>query len=244
MRHSRFLIALMVPFTLSAISACTSVKGTVTHACDTTRSSLATGLNHPANTVLDGGDSDGKWIVIRDPDPATTEPREATVITTHAWAPAQAGSQWIGPYPPGEASAENIAATPPGEIYSYLYCFCLCDQSRLQLATLQGALRADNQATVYLNDVEILPQTAIDTFNASKFPQPVAFVANPNLIRGGLNCLQVDVKNQIHGRSPTGINVTGTIIKTACCQGRTSRPTPPTGKPDPMGQPPANDNPR
>jgi hypothetical protein len=233
MRQISFLIGLAVLISTVASSACTSVKGTVTHACDTTRSSLATGLNHLTNTVLLGGASDGKWIVIRDPNGGT--PRQATVITSHQWAPAKAGSQWIGPYPPGQASAVNISV---GD-YSYLYCFCLCDKSRLEFATLQGELRADNEATVYLNNKKILSQTANDTFKANKGPVP--FAANPNLIRRGLNCLRVDVRNL---GGATGLNVTGTITKTSCCKGRTPRPKPSPGRPDPLGQPPANDDPR
>lgn len=237
MRQISFLIGLAVLISTAASSACTSVKGTVTHACDTTRSSLATGLDHPTNTVLAGGASDGKWIVIKAPGGVT--PRQATVITKlpSSWAPAPAGSQWIGPYPAGQTSAVNFS---PGD-YSYLYCFCLCDKSRLELATLQGELRADNEATVYLNNVEILKQTANNTFKASA---PIPFAAAPNLIRRGLNCLRVDVKNQLHTTSPTGLNVTGTITKTSCCKGRTPRPTPSPGGLDPLGPAVANADPR
>lgn len=239
MRQITFLIGLAVLISTAAISACTTVKGTVTHACDTTRSSLATGLNHATNTVLAGAAPDGKWIVIGASNGPT--PRQATVITNRpsSWAPAPAGSQWIGPYTPVQASAVKLPDAPVGD-YSYLYCFCLCDKSRLQFATLQGALRADNGATVYLNGVEILPKTANNTFDAIKFTNPVPF-ANSNLIRRGLNCLRVDVENQ---GGPTGLNVTGTITKTSCCKGRTPRPKPLPGTPDPLGEPPANENSR
>jgi hypothetical protein len=187
MRQITLLIGLAVLISTAAISACTTVKGTVTHACDTTRSSLATGLNHSTNTVLPGSAPDGKWIVIKAPKGVT--PRQATVITTPPWAPAPGGSQWIGPYTPAQANAVKLPDAPVGD-YSYLYCFCLCDKNRLEFATLQGALRADNGATVYLNGVKILSKTVNNTFDASKFPDPVPFVANSGLIRRGLNCLR------------------------------------------------------
>lgn len=218
---------------LVATTGCTTVQGTTTHACDLTRQSLNTGYGHSQDAALSLGDADAKWVVVRDPDPATAEPRLATAVALGGWAAAQPDSQWIGPYPEGTTTAGTVATTEGDEVYSYLYCFCPCDESGDGITTIQGSLRADNKATAYLNDVEILAQTATDTWMPSR--DPVPFSATDAQVRPGINCLRVDLTNETGG--PSGLYVQGTITRLSCCQGRTSRPNPDPAVGDPLAEP-------
>ena len=207
-------------------SGCTAVDGVVTRACDVSRTSINTGFDHLTSTAIPPGSSDPKWVVIADCDGSTAEPRAATAINhATAWAHPAGASQWIGPYAQGTTDPDTWCEGTT----SYLYCFCRCQgRQEFQSVGVSGTLRADNEARIELDGVEILPWTADDTFRTE---QPVSFQIGSDRIRPGINCLQVDIRN---GSGPTGLLVEGEVTRLDCCSGRVSRPQPLPGQADPL----------
>src|SRR5664280_1024891 len=174
--------------------------GNQTNYCLTTNAViLNTGFNHPAGTTYGIGAADAFWTVVADPDPGTTEPRPATVITKNpAWSDPQASSQWISSY-----------ATPDDDLngaYDFQTQFCL--QTNYSNVVLSLCLRADDWADVYLNGTLILT-TPDPSFNASPACTNLNSTARPDLFHGGANLLLVRVHNQFG--VAMGLNLTGTV---------------------------------
>jgi Concanavalin A-like lectin/glucanases superfamily/SdrD B-like domain/FlgD Ig-like domain len=137
-----------------------------------------------ANQIAEGL-PDNDWIVVSDPDGATTEPRPSYVIPPYfggsIWANPEPDSRWISSYP---TSTDDLNGT-----YAFQYRFCLADAIG---AYLDVCLRADDLADVYLNGT-LLGSTGANSFrvstpNCSGVTGSTPFVA-------GQNVLEVDVQN-------------------------------------------------
>ena len=210
---------------VAALSSCTSVDMQTTRACDIAHIPVNTGYNHLGSTLgnpvtRNPGQSDGKWVVIADPDPATTEPRYATAINpSGSWLPPLPLSRWIGPYPAGTTAPSTAFA---GD-YDYLSCFCFCD-GELGLSSLSNMqMRSDNNADIFLNDILIGTVGGTGNFGAS---QPFVFeTISPDIYKKGINCLRVTVHNDNLGTGlPTGFNLVGLLTKLHCCEEKVKRP--------------------
>ena len=175
--------------------------------------SLNTGTS--GSTTLPAGSGDPYWEVISDPDPGTSESRPATVITPNsAWKPAQPNSAWISSYPTADNDQNGK--------YVFRRCFCLAPN--FDTPNLTVSLRADDQATVFLNGVQIVA-TPISSFQTAA--PTTATVMSQTSFKAGQNCLTVEVNNL--SSVAMGLNLTGTmtaagltVIRPECCD--------PTGK--------------
>lgn len=177
--------------------------------CPSKNQPIGTGFNYATNSTYAIGVKDPNWVVIKDPDSTTTEPRPAFTVSPYpGWQPGLPGSQWISAYPD---SSSGIT----GE-YIFEYCFCLADQ--FVGPTLSLSLRADNEAQVFFNGTS-LGSAPINSFKSTTpflVPSPVASLFQP-----GKNCIRIVVKNQ---SGPIGLNVSGSmktkglsVMNPSCC---------------------------
>jgi uncharacterized delta-60 repeat protein len=197
------------------VSTC-SFRVTVVNPCATGVVSLNSGYNHGTNGLYSIGMADSFWTVISDPDPGTTEPRPATVIQRNtAWSQAMTNSQWISSY----ASAANDR----NGFYEFQTRFCL--GAGWSNAVLQLALRADDRASVFLNNQLIGGTPTSGSFNSS---QPTTIVVTDQTkFMTGSNLLLVRVENVYS--VAMGLNLTGSmgadglsVDRPECCQGGSS----------------------
>jgi hypothetical protein len=189
---------------------------------------LNTGIDPATGLPIPLGSPDPTWTVLGDPIPSTVEPRPADVFTNPlaAWHTIP-NSQWIG--------SQSSSSQGTNGCYYYQSCFCLLDG--FSHAQLNLALRADDQADVFLNaslpqiKCPPLPQQAQPILHgtASSFghaqPDTVTFTGP---FHSGKNCLIVRVANT--AGVATGFDLTGSIsaaggpngaggvVKPGCCQ--------------------------
>jgi PKD repeat protein len=175
---------------------------------------INTGFNNAIGSVYPVGAADANWTVVADPDPNTTEPRPAFVISAHpAWQPALPNTQWISSY----SSASDETNGP----YTFQYCFCLRDGFSNPVLNL--SLRADDQAQVFLNGtgpgelIGVTPNPSHNTQSPFQITPPPA-----RKFRVGRNCITVVVNNI--GAVAMGLNLSGSITtdglgldRPACC---------------------------
>ena len=118
--------------------------GTVIGPCTPTSTlTINTGWEQGQGILSPEGDVDNEWVVVSDPSVfLTTEPRPAFTIPPYypAWAPPQASSRWISSFPTADNDVNGH--------YVFEYRFCL---ETFFGAGLDVSLRADDQASVYLN---------------------------------------------------------------------------------------------
>jgi SdrD B-like domain len=172
--------------------------------------SLPINTGYSGTGTLPVGAGDPNWEVIADPDPGTSEPRPAFVISPNgAWKPALPNSMWVSSYP-GSANTTN-------GLYVFQYCFCLTD--RFAAPVLNLSLRADDWAEVLLNGTSI-GSTPNPSFNTAA---PTTIVPPPaSLFHSGRNCITVNLHNT--GSVAMGLDLVGSIAanglsvqKPACC---------------------------
>ena len=158
---------------------------------------INTGWNQTDQAVLSTGEADNEWMVISDPDAGTSEPRPAFVVGTYTgWAEPQANSRWLSSYP--------TSANDRNGHYVFEYLFCL--QSTMN-ASLALTLRADDTASVYLND-HAIGSTGLDSFRPSRPPVSIAYSGSDYFLAGN-NSLRVDVHNT--NQQAMGFDLIGTI---------------------------------
>jgi hypothetical protein len=187
------------PARLSALrrpadSACTILAGAQTVSLDSGPPPLASGAFDP------------RWTIVSDPFVNTTKPRPAVVVSPPnvGWHAPLPGSQWISS-DPGGAQAINGP-------FMYQFCFCLADG--FSKPVLQLALRADDQANVYLNG---LPPAAtpvltgaVSSFKAGT--PDMLTLSDPTKFVIGKNCLNVQVNNL--AGVDTGLDIAGSVSAT------------------------------
>ena len=101
--------------------------------------------------VIPAGGTDDGWVVLVDPSLSTSPGDPAPVISPHpAWL-TMPNSQWL--------AANKFG---PNGTYVYQYCWCMDDD--FTNAGLTFAIRADDQADVYVNATLVL-STPDGTFN-------------------------------------------------------------------------------
>jgi len=193
------------------VSTC-SFRVTVANPCAAASVSLDTGFNHVTNGLLAIGAADSFWTVLSDADVGTTEPRPATVIGKHpAWAQPMTNSQWISSY--------ANAANDRNGTYEFQTRFCL--SAGWSNAVLQLALRADDRATVLLNQEQIGTTATSGSFN-STLPTTIVVNDQTKFVTGS-NLLVVRVENVY--AVAMGLNLTGSVSadglsvnQPQCCQ--------------------------
>lgn len=152
---------------------------------------INTGLdltNSPATLPIG---PDPFWRVVATPTNASMNVPSTILATVSGWFPPQAGSQWI------------YAGTNAAGRFIYERCFCLKNPDKTSMTL---SLRADNRATVYLNDyTNNVLQTVADYSFSSKGPN--ASTATKPFIPGK-NCIRVVVQND---GGPTGMNLVGSV---------------------------------
>ncbi|MFQ5410786.1 MAG: dockerin type I domain-containing protein [Phycisphaerae bacterium] len=161
--------------------------------------SADSGVDDVGNLIPVGND-DADWQVTVDPSGGIV-PRPATVITPNsAWLTIP-GTQWI-----------SAAATGPNGFYTYKHTFCLDPRFKNPLMILD--LRADDNATVWLNG-NLIGSTPNPSFNTA-LPTHIV-VNNPVLFKPCDNCLEVIVRNQFG--VVTGLNIAAliTAVDGQCC---------------------------
>ena len=160
---------------------------------------LTTGVDD-SGIVLGFGAADSTWEVIVDPSGGSV-PRPADAISPNpAWV-TEPGSSWI--------SADKFG---PNGSYTYRTCWCMDDQT--SNPQLDVALRADDQAELFLNGVPIASLPG-GTFNDAA--PTVVNVSDPSLFQSGQNCLDVVVENTF--AVVTGFNLVGEVTADdgLCC---------------------------
>jgi len=177
--------------------------------CDVRKVVLNTGYNcmKDDGSVLTCGMTDGRWLVIQDPSSSTTEPRPAVVVDRGVsnWKSPEPGSTYIGPN-----TICNASTSSPVGTYQYRYCFCVDDPDVAKLGQL--LFRADNEATVYLNDTVIHQTNGGGSFQ-DNVPQQINYAGK---LKKGTNCLTVVVHNFNY---PSGFMLKGTLATRSCCGG-------------------------
>ena len=161
---------------------------------------LSTGWDQTGGATIPPGNPDDDWDVTVDAS-AGTVPRDADVVTPNSAWLTLPNSEWI---------AADVDG--PDGIYVYETCWCMDDD--FTSPNLSFALRADDQADVYLNG-NLLLSLPDGTFNdATALGMSVV---NPAFFNVGPNCMEVVVENK-YG-VVTGFNLTGTMTATngECC---------------------------
>lgn len=152
--------------------------------------------------LIPTGTDDDTWDITVDPSGGAV-PRPATVVTAHpAWLTIP-GTKWI---------SNNATKNGPNGYYTYRFCFCL--DPRFKNAVFELFLRADDNATVWLNGTQI-GDTGPQSFNTPN-PEHI-IVTDQTLFVPCENCIEVVVRNQFG--VVTGLNLAGTIqaIDGKCC---------------------------
>ncbi len=149
---------------------------------------INSGWNQASSAVWSIGDYDNEWMLVSDPDPATSEPRPANVVDTFGgWATPQSNSQWITCVPYGASDLNGH--------YIFQYRFCL---QSTQGASLFMKLRADDEATIYLNG-NYLGSTfqgdGSESFRPSQSPR-IFQTSNAAFFLLGQNVITVNVENR------------------------------------------------
>ena len=147
---------------------------------------LSTGVNVGAvgNPLFSTsvGTRDDYWFVL-------STPAGAASANTNAWIKGGMG-QWnfIQGTLPIYANSESAGW------YEYERCFCISDVTG---ATLDVVMRADNKATLYLNNYYGTPLNTLtnDTFNTAK-PAATSQYTSANGLKLGKNCIRVRVNNE------------------------------------------------
>jgi hypothetical protein len=171
------------------------VSTPIVNLCDPTWLAVNTGWDQAIGIDVPVGAPDNEWMVVADPSPSTAEPRPAFVVNPNpAWSTRQAKSSWVSSSP---TAADVVAGH-----YVFEYRFCLDDPG----VQLRFSIRADDEATVYLNG------NNIGSTVAHSYDQPALFILiyDPSKLRIGDNVLTVDVNNIID--SPMGFDAWGLIL--------------------------------
>jgi hypothetical protein len=201
--------AAAAPARTPAIPTCSIFAGTPTISLDSGAPPLANGAFDP------------RWTILSDPFSTTTKPRPALVVSPPnvGWKAPLPGSQWISSDPGG---AQGVNGP-----YMYQFCFCLADG--FSKPVLQLALRADDQANVYLNGLPPgatpILTGAVSSFKAAT--PDVLTLSDPTKFVLGKNCVNVQVNNL--AGVDTGLDITGSMSATrsgggggllppGCCQ--------------------------
>ncbi len=158
--------------------------------------SLSTGFDQTHGTLLPGGSSDDDWQV------TNASPAGAAKVVSNpvaVWASALPQSAWISVLPDRGDSIAGLTTL------QFENCFCIGNGA--QSASLDLDVRADNSATVYLNDVKVAgPDGA---FNGAPLAVHVTGpVGGDGPFRSGRNCLRVDVSDD---GGVTGLDVAGSV---------------------------------
>lgn len=139
------------------------------------------------------------WRILSDPNPATVEPRAATVITTiwwpSPWANPLPGTRWIGSMADGGGGVGK---------YTYEACFCLCKGFSNAALTYRGY--ADDEAVISLNGTQVGVLTGFSGAPVS------GATSNQSLFKEGTNCVRAVVDNPL---SIGGLDLAGTVTATA-----------------------------
>ncbi len=163
---------------------------------------LNTGWDENAEALIVSGEPDDDWNVLAAPPGAMPSPPDAGVRdASSAWLTLP-DSKWIA----------SSAPTGPFGTYVYETCWCMDDSFTSPLLTF--AIRADDQADVYLNGFPLisLPEGTFNDALALGMS-----VSDPSEFFVGLNCMTVIVQ-QLYG-GPHGFNLTGTVTAEdgRCC---------------------------
>ncbi|HYI07919.1 MAG TPA: DUF5979 domain-containing protein [Thermoanaerobaculia bacterium] len=158
--------------------------------------SLNTGYDETTGTLMPGGTDDDDWRIVA---PAPERPAKVMISPHPNWSNPLPLTRWISVDP-------NRGASLPGvNTISFERCFCLGADARDVILDLQ--LRADNEATVFLNG-----QTLAGPGGAFNSVVPLTVrrsgAAGDGLFTAGRNCVRVDVHD--FGIF-TGLNVQGSI---------------------------------
>jgi hypothetical protein len=180
-------------------------------ACDDRPEILNTGWDQRVSTTFPISDPDDEWVVIQDPDPATPEPRPATVISNPGTKKLPQ-SEWI--------SADQLGRVRQTGQYVFQRCFCL-DPDDLPKASVKLTLWAADEAIVFLNGNQI----GVTPSRSYAQPDPLTITTSADL-RAGLNCLQVVVTGGPTGAFPilgpqAGFDLVGEVTGSSdlCCEG-------------------------
>ncbi len=177
---------------------------------------LNTGWNERLSSPIPFSDPDDEWVVIQDPDPGTSEPRPATVIS-NPQTKKQPQSEWV--------SADQLGRVRQTGQYIFQRCFCL-DPDDLPKASVRLALWAADEAIVFLNGNRI----GVTPPRSYQQPNPTTIPVSRSDLRAGLNCLQVVVTGGPTSFLPglglgpqAGFNLVGEVTAGSdlCCEGGT-----------------------
>jgi len=153
---------------------------------------LTTGVyDNPPNSLIPIGGSDDTWIVNYDPNVGFGSPQPAFVVSPHASWLTIPTSQWI-----------SFDRNGPNGDYGYQSCFCL--KAGFQNASLNFTGRADDSASVFLNNNFLVNLAAFNSVAPTNFA-----TGNQSLFQAGRNCIDVVVHNT--GAVVTGFNLKGQI---------------------------------
>lgn len=178
--------------------------------CLTNSIILNTGYNRSNNTVNAPGVPEELWVLVGTPDTGLYVPRIPTVIfPNNAWV-TQSNSGWISPYP---TNAWNTNNPDPKPFYMYEACFCLCENSTVNLSL---SIAADDAYQFYLDTTVISSVTSLAYGSATSVNYSASLTA-------GTHCLRIGIRNL--GGVAMGLNVKGTItganlLSQACCNNK------------------------
>lgn len=178
----------------------TNVESTTPRAADldlvlNTGFDQATGTTLPLGTLPEGT-RDPDWGVL-----GATVPIPAKLVINRraAWPAPLADSQWISVNP-------NQGRSSASRKISFENCFCIGDGAAT--ADLSLRLRADDDATVFLNGTQIGGPGG-PYFGAPLAVDLTGVVGGSGPFRAGENCLRVDVDDR--GGVVTGLDLTGSV---------------------------------
>jgi hypothetical protein len=185
-------------------------KGNCEENCLTNSIILNTGYNRLNNTVNASGVSDELWVLVGTPNTNISVPRIPTVISPHSAWVTQTNSAWISPYPTNSLNTNNPAPDP---FYMYEACFCLCENSTVNL---ELSIAADDAFQFYLDD------SLISSKGSPAFINPTVVNQTANL-SAGKHCLRIGVRNL--GGVAMGLNISGSItgaslLSQSCCNNK------------------------
>ncbi|MFL6244734.1 MAG: hypothetical protein ACJ74H_01825 [Thermoanaerobaculia bacterium] len=159
--------------------------------------SLNTGFDQNAGALLTRGAPDDDWRIA---NAVAAGPAKVVINPNRAWAAPLPDSAWIS------VSPNRGASNPLLENIDFENCFCI--GSGAAAAELDLQLRADNFASVFLNDVPI--SGAGGGFSGLPLDVHLAgAVGGSGPFRVGRNCLRVRVNDT--GGIVTGLDLSGTV---------------------------------
>jgi hypothetical protein len=162
--------------------------------------SLNTGFDEVTNTLLPigalpSGTSDDDWSIVA---PGPSRPAKVVIDPHPNWPAPLPGTRWLS------VDANRGTSLPGVTQYSFERCFCLASGARD--VTLDLQLRADNEASVFLNDQRLAGPGG--AFSAAPLAVRRTGSTGDGLFRAGRNCVRIDVND--FGFF-TGLTLSGTV---------------------------------